>query len=531
MDRPIVYDGALTQALDVLNAAKNTLYGLGYALQAALGTTTSVIGLVGAQTTVPSLQITIGSGAIHAPATVDATAYGDLGTDTNTIMKQGILKAPVALTLTAPTTSGYSQVYLVEASYLDVDGGTMVLGYYNSAAPLVPFAGPNGLGASNLTTRQGQCVITLKPGVAAPSGSQTTPATDPGNVPLYTITLANGQTTITTAQIIPASGAPFVPYNLNNLLTYFLPLAGGTMTGPLKAPAGFSAGLVIITASTALTLAQSGSSFVFGGASTYTVTVPTGVNGSRYAGYVTNATGVTLSTANNFVVNSTISTTLFLPYGTYFDICSDATNWCGFVCGPGIYAKFGTGTNAPIVYSVAGSYTFTAPITGWYWVENYGAGGGAGLYGSGSTAEGEGGGGGGFSGKWIYLTAGTVVPYVIGAQGASSGAGTGTAGGTTSFGAYHSATGGGPGNVAGTIGAGGTGVGGDINLTGQAGFNGDRNFNALQSGGGDAAGPYGGKGAVGGNATWPGGGGLAAATTTGTPSTLAAADGGIIIRY
>lgn len=236
MDRQFAYVGALPQNTDILSSEKNALYGLGYLAQVTLGTGTCVNGLVGAQSTVPDLHISIGSGAIYALTTVDATAYGDLGTDANTIVKQGLLKAPVTLTLTAPGTAGYSQVYLVEATYSDTDGGATVEPYYNSTPPYTPFAGPAGAGTSNYTVRQGLCTITLKAGTAAPTGSQTTPSTDAGYVPLYTITLANGQTSITTAQIVVAAGAPFVPYNLNSL-NFPATLSGN---GYVKFPNGFT---------------------------------------------------------------------------------------------------------------------------------------------------------------------------------------------------------------------------------------------------------------------------------------------------
>ena len=217
MDRQFAYAGAIPQNTDVLSTNKNVLYGLGHIIQAALGTGTSVVGLVGAQSTIPDLHISIGPGAIYSSQTVDATAYGDLGTDANTVMKQGILKAAQTLTLTPPGTSGYSQVYLVEATYSDTDGGATVLPYYNSSNPSAPYAGPANAGTSNFTVRQGLCTIALKAGTAAPTGSQVTPSTDAGYVPLYTITLVNGQTAITTAQIILAVGAPFVIYNLTNV--------------------------------------------------------------------------------------------------------------------------------------------------------------------------------------------------------------------------------------------------------------------------------------------------------------------------
>lgn len=215
VDRVLVYPQELPRSADFLTAEKNMLYGLGYLAQTAVGTNTCVTGLVGAQTTVASMQITIGQGAIYAVETVDATAYAGLGTDANTIVKQGLLKAAQTLTLTAPGTSGYSQVYLVEAAYQDVDGGSTVLPYYNASNPTAPYSGPANAGTSQYTIRQGVCTITLKAGTAAPTGSQTTPSTDAGYVPLYTITVANGQTQIFTANIITATSAPFVTMNLN----------------------------------------------------------------------------------------------------------------------------------------------------------------------------------------------------------------------------------------------------------------------------------------------------------------------------
>ena len=357
MDRILVYPQELPRTADFLGSEKNTLYAVGYLAQSALGTGTCVIGLVGAQTTIPSLQITIGSGAIFSNQPVDATAYAGLGTDANTVVKQGILKAAQTLTLTAPTTSGYSQVYLVEAAYQDIDGGSTVLPYYNSSNPAAPYAGPGNAGTSNYTVRQGACVITLKAGTAAPTGSQTVPATDSGYVPLYTVTVANGQTGITTAQIIVASGAPFVPYNLNNLPTYFATASQGTTTQ---------------------------------------------------------------------------------------------------------------------TYSTPGTYTFTPTRSGWHQVEVVGGGGGSGGCTGLTNNCGSSGGAGGRAIKWVNLTAGVGVTVTVGAAGA---AGTGsplvqpTAGGTSSFGAYVSATGGGAGqSPSGALptvaGLGGAGVSGDVSYSG-----------------------------------------------------------------
>ena len=99
------------------------------------------------------------------------------------------------------------------------------------------------------------------------------------------------------------------------------------------------------------------------------------------------------------------------------------------------------------------SGTFTAPVTGWYEVEGWGAGGGA------SGGTGGGGGGGEYRRGRFFLVAGQAVACTIGAGGAgASNAAQAGAGGSTSFGGLLIANGGGGANAgAGAGGSGGTG--------------------------------------------------------------------------
>lgn len=176
------------------------------------------------------------------------------------------------------------------------------------------------------------------------------------------------------------------------------------------------------------------------------------------------------------------------------------------------------------VYSTPGSHTFTAPQAGWYWVEAYGGGGGA----ANSNGSGEGGGGGGYAGKWVQLSAGEAVPVTVGAAGITdgSGSGDGTSGGASGA-AGIQATGGGGATFTGSPGFGGNGTGGDINLEGQSGMDGNSSSFPLAGIGGDAAGPLGGKGAqLANKATWPGGGGSRAGVWNAN-----GAPGSVIIRY
>jgi hypothetical protein len=214
-DRAIVYDGALPQTTDVLNTNLFGMISEAFQNKAIIGSTTAVAGLACAPTAPASLQVSIGTGSIYANDNIDASAYGDLGTNFNTVVKQGILQAAQILTITPPSTAGFSQVYLVEAILNDVDAGSMVLTYYNPAIvsnPLaVPFSGPAGSGASQFTIRTCQCIIALKAGVPATTGTQVAPAVDAGYVGLYAITVANGQTQITSGNIALLAAAPFFP--------------------------------------------------------------------------------------------------------------------------------------------------------------------------------------------------------------------------------------------------------------------------------------------------------------------------------
>ena len=183
-------------------------------MQTVLGTSTVVTGLAAAQTGTPSLSITVAPGAVYSLITTDTNAYGSLGTDSTQIVKQGLVLAPTTLTLPAPTTTGQSVTHLVQVGYSDLDTNNQVLSYYNSANPAVPFTGPGNTGTSQPTSRKGVCVVSVVQGTPATTGSQTTPSPQTGFVGLYTVTLAYGQTTITTGQIITLAGAPFIPYTL-----------------------------------------------------------------------------------------------------------------------------------------------------------------------------------------------------------------------------------------------------------------------------------------------------------------------------
>ena len=220
MDRQIVYIGAIPQDTDQLQQNKNTMIGLGYLMQAVLGTGTLVDGLSCTPNSPAAMNVLVGPGSIYSLAEVDATAYGSLSADTtDLIVKQGIITSTQTFSTPAPATSGQSVVYLIQASYQEIDGGSTVLPYYNASNPAVAWSGPNNTGQSQNTVRKGVCTIQIKTGVAASTGSQATPAPDAGFTGLYAITVANGQSTVTSGNIQALTTAPFIGTKLPGILT------------------------------------------------------------------------------------------------------------------------------------------------------------------------------------------------------------------------------------------------------------------------------------------------------------------------
>lgn len=173
-----------------------------------------VFGFACAQTTVASLSFLLGPGKLYAPELLDLTPMGQidgaggLNADTNVdhkIFKQGLWEDTATLgPLAPPVTAGQSQVFLVEAQFDTQDDVPVLTEFYNTAAPDTPISAEQSLYRRDLVA------IQIKAGAAAATGSQAAPAVDAGWVPLWTITLANGDTTITAGKIAVAPGAPFI---------------------------------------------------------------------------------------------------------------------------------------------------------------------------------------------------------------------------------------------------------------------------------------------------------------------------------
>jgi hypothetical protein len=219
MDRTFVYPGAIPQDTDILQPQRNVMEAIGFALQAALGVTTTqtlVDGLACTQSPTPNMSVVIAPGSITQSSVVDANAYGSLAADTtDALLKMGINLTSTTLgPFTAPSTAGQSQNFLIQAALSETDVNPTVLPYYNASNPSAPYSGPNNAATAQNTARIERVNLQIVAGTAATTGSQTTPAPSTGYVGLWVITIANGQTSITTSNITAYPGAPFIPAKL-----------------------------------------------------------------------------------------------------------------------------------------------------------------------------------------------------------------------------------------------------------------------------------------------------------------------------
>ncbi len=215
MDRNLVYPGSIPLDTDLLAINRNTMIGLGFLAQAVLGTGMVVDGLACMPTAPASLTVNVGAGSITQLAVVDPAAFGSLpANSTDPLVKMGINLEPVSFTLVAPTISGQSTNYLIEASFLESDVNPVVLPYYNAANPAQPFSGANNSGMAQNTQRVQRVQLQLKAGTPANTGAQTTPPVDSGWVGLYVITVNFGQTAIPQSGMVVVPTAPFLNWKL-----------------------------------------------------------------------------------------------------------------------------------------------------------------------------------------------------------------------------------------------------------------------------------------------------------------------------
>ncbi|OYV24826.1 MAG: hypothetical protein B7W99_00280 [Rhodospirillales bacterium 20-58-10] len=241
MDRNIVYPGSIPMDTDILGLNRNAMVGIGALTAAVLGNNIVADGLACTPTLPASLTVNVGPGSITQLSAVDTSSYGSLSADmSDQIVKTGISLQSTSFTLALPATSGQSINYLIEAAFSELDTSPVVLPYVNAANPSLPYSGPSNSGTAQNTQRIQRVQLQLKPGAAAISGTQITPAVDTGWVGLYVVTVNYGQTAVTASSITISPGAPFLNFKLPSLRPGFSTMQVFSSSGNFVVPNGVS---------------------------------------------------------------------------------------------------------------------------------------------------------------------------------------------------------------------------------------------------------------------------------------------------
>ncbi len=409
MDRSIVYPGAIPLDTDLLSVNRNAMVALGALAQAVLGTSTVFDGLVVAPTVPASMQITVGPGSITQLSTVDQSAFGSLAADTSDgLLKMGVNLTSTSFTLTAPTTTGQSVAYLLEASFLETDTTPVVLPYYNAANPAVPFLGPANTGTAQNTQRLQRVQFQMKAGTPATTGSQVIPSVDAGWSGLAVINVAYGQTQVVSSNIAPFAQAPLIPFKLPALRPGFSSIQSFTSSGNFTVPVGVTRLKVTVIggggAGGSNTIAPSGG----GGAGGSSLAILTALIPGTVIP-VTVGTGGTSSSGSTGGSGGTSS------FGTYVSATGGLGGVGGTTYGPMAGGAGGSGVGGTV--NNIGSYGTDCVLSGARGGDGGGPGNGRGTTGAIAAFAGQGyGGGGGGGGSNSTGGAGT---GALGGNGAS----------------------------------------------------------------------------------------------------------------
>lgn len=218
MDRTLVYPGSIPLDTDILLINRNIMVALGYLARATLGDSPVVDGLGCTPTSPTALSVTIAPGSITQLSVIDPLTYGSMAAvPSMPLVKMGINTSPTIFPLAAPTSTGHSTNYLIQASFQEADSTPVVLPYFNAANPEVAYSGPDNSGQPQHTVRSQRVQLQLKAGVPAITGTQVTPPVDNGWVGLFVVTVAYGDTNISTGSIVPHASAPFLGWKLPQL--------------------------------------------------------------------------------------------------------------------------------------------------------------------------------------------------------------------------------------------------------------------------------------------------------------------------
>lgn len=208
MDRPKIYSQANIRIFDHAKGWQDQLKGFGGLAEDLFGNTNSIITKFAATQQSPaSMIVNLQEGRIYQLSAIDGTAYSSLPANSEIIFQQGYTPAQTLTFNTTGLSSGQSKYALVVCRFTQPDAirpddpTDGVLGFFNAANPAQPLQGPGNSGAALTTVRKGFAEVSIVYGTAATTGSHTPPPVPSGYVPMYLVSIAFGQTTITSGQI------------------------------------------------------------------------------------------------------------------------------------------------------------------------------------------------------------------------------------------------------------------------------------------------------------------------------------------
>ncbi|MDE2197908.1 MAG: hypothetical protein KGJ41_02710 [Rhodospirillales bacterium] len=390
MDRSIVYPGGIPLDTDLLTTNRNAMVGLGALVAATLGTTSLVDGLAVLPSVPAGLSVVVQPGSITQLSTVDQNAYGSLTADaSDPLMKMGVNLAPTSFSLVAPTASGQSVNFLIQASFLEADIDPVVLPYYNAANPTQPFLGPANSAIAQPTRRAQSVQLQLKAGVPGITGSQVTPPVDTGWIGLAAIAVAYGQASVTAANITPIASNATIPFKLPTLRPGFSSIQAFTASANFVVPGGVSQIKVNViggggAGGTHSTLPGGG-----GGAGGRAVKVISGLAAGTVIAVTVGMPGLASATPANGGAGGTSS------FGTYVSATGGSGGIGGTVAATNAGGNGGSGVGGDV--NLGGAYGTDAISSAARGGDGGGPGNGRGTTGQiqGLAANGVGGGGGG----------------------------------------------------------------------------------------------------------------------------------------
>jgi hypothetical protein len=211
-NRRIVYTNEVPYDLDILWSELNSYRAIGQLIDTVLGNTTELNGFNCIPSTPAALTVDVEPGQIYSEEETDTLAYGNTPTagipiDARPLMKQGMLLDAITLSTPAPATIGFSIKYLIQIAFQEVDDDLQNRPFYNAVSQNVA------------NSRSDLADVVVKAGIAATTGTEATPTPDAGFTGAWVVTVANGQTTVTSGDIVRYSGAPFILEKLKDKIS------------------------------------------------------------------------------------------------------------------------------------------------------------------------------------------------------------------------------------------------------------------------------------------------------------------------